>query len=281
LILEGTENVKEITSNANKNYKLCVQLATRKYRDKYGLYLIEGSKLIEEAMLCNVEIKVLFLRENYESDYGAFGNTDGASAADGIPAADGASILEVSVLKKNLFDVIAQTETSQGIIAIVEKRKYGAEEFFDKCNSGNILVLDRLQDPGNIGTLIRTADAAGYKGVICLKGTGDVFSPKVVRAAAGSLFRMPILFVDTAEEVLELVKSRGKKIVSTCFDADVDYFDVDLKTNIALLIGNEGQGLSERLITGADVKVKIPMSPSVDSLNAAVAGGILMYESLR
>ena len=114
-----------------------------------------------------------------------------------------------------------------------------------------------------------------------MKGTGDIFSPKVVRAAVGSLFRLPVLFIDTAEEALAILKTNGKKAVSTCFDAEAFYYNVDLKSDIALLIGNEGSGLSREFISGADIKVKIPMEPAVDSLNAAVAAGILMYESKK
>jgi TrmH family RNA methyltransferase len=260
--------MKEINSSANKNYKLCIQLAMRKYRDKFGLYLIEGSKAIFEAMQCNAEVVAIFLRAGYETnlevsfEYASFSQ-------------------DVYVLNDILFKNISQTETSQGIIAIVKKKTYTEENFAEACKTGNMLVLDRLQDPGNIGTMIRTADAAGYQGIICLKGTGDVFSPKVVRAAAGSIFRMPILFIETEKDLLVFVKSLGKRVVSTCFDAKIDYFDVDLKSEVALLIGNEGSGLSSELIDGSDIKVKIPMKETVDSLNAAVAAGILMYESKR
>ena len=260
--------MKEINSSANKNYKLCMQLAMKKYRDKLGLYLIEGSKAIIEAMQCDVEIVAVFLRADYAGDMDAELKGFRFSAT-------------VYVLRETLFKNIAQTETSQGIIAIVKKKDYSEREFADLCAEGNILVLDKLQDPGNIGTMIRTADAAGYKGIICLKGTGDVFSPKVVRAAAGSIFRMPILFIDTEKELLTFVKKLGKKVVSTCFDAELNYFDVDLKSNVALLIGNEGSGLSKELIYGSDIKVKIPMKETVDSLNAAVAAGIVMYETKR
>jgi len=254
--------MKEINSSANKQYKLCTQLTSKKYRDKYGLYLIEGDNLIAEAVACNVEITAVFLSHQY-----------GHAKTLAIP--------EPYILSEKLFNNIAQTETSQGIIAIVKKREDTQSAFFSHCKAGNILVLDRLQDLGNIGTMIRTADAAGYKGVIAIKGTGDIFSPKAVRAAAGSLFRMPILLFDTAAEALAALKAQGKKVIGTCFEAKADYFDVDLKSDVALLIGNEGGGLSKELMAGADVNVKIPMEPTVDSLNAAVAAGILMYESKR
>ena len=146
---------------------------------------------------------------------------------------------------------------------------------------GNFVVLDRLQDPGNIGTILRTADAAGYKLAVVMKGTADVFSPKVVRAATGSLFRMPVVFMDSEEELLEFTRAAGKKTVATCFDTDLYYYDVNLKENIALIIGNEGNGISETLIASSDVKIKIPMHGNIESLNASVAAGILMYEAVR
>ena len=230
--------------------------------------MIEGNNLIEEALGCSMDIEAIFVREDYEGidskikEYESF-------------------ISEVYALGKSLFDSIAQTETSQGIIAIVKKKDYTQDDFTRCCKSGNILVLDRLQDLGNIGTMIRTAEAAGYKGIVVIKGTGDVFSPKVVRAAAGSIFRMSILFADDAEYAITVIRAMGKKIISTCFETEINYFDVDLQNEVALLIGNEGGGLSPELIDKSDVKVKIPMEVSVNSLNAAVAAGILMYESIR
>ena len=253
-----------------------MQLATRKYRDKLGLYLIEGNNAISEAVQCDVEIVAVFVRADCKGEFAKA--SGGSQGQNGKLEAKGWYLLgNTYVLSETLFKNIAQTETSQGIVAIVKKKGYSEKEFAQLCEDGNVLVLDRLQDPGNIGTMIRTADAAGYKGVICLKGTGDVFSPKVVRATAGSIFRMPLLFVDTENELLEFVKKLGKRVVSTCFDTELNYFDADLKNNVALLIGNEGSGLSKGLIDGSDIKVKIPMRETVDSLNAAVAAGILMY----
>ena len=252
----------------------------RKYRDKLGLYLIEGSNALEEAKKCDAKIEAVFVKIDC---FDKFAKAKGSAnvLADVQVASDLGDFENAYLVNEALFKNIAQTETSQGIVAIVKKRDYSEKEFANLCKDGNILVLDRLQDPGNIGTMIRTADAAGYKGVICLKGTGDVFSPKVVRAAAGSIFRIPILFVDTETELLTLAQKLDKRVVSTCFDTELDYFDADLKNNVALLIGNEGSGLSKELIDGSDIKVKIPMQETVDSLNAAVAAGILMYERIR
>jgi len=239
-----------------------MQLASKKYRDRYGLYLIEGNNLVHEAVRHGVEIEAVFIKEGYEA-----GTLSGLTGP--------------YVLGEKLYRNIEQTETSQGIVAIVKRTEYSEADFFKECGTGNIVLLDRLQDPGNIGTIIRTAEAAGYKGLIALKGTGDIYSPKTVRAAAGSLFRLPVLFVDTPEQALNLIKAAGKKTICACTDAEVHYYDAELSENSALLVGNEGKGLCEYFTKNAEMRVKIPMDANVDSLNAGVAAGILMYECAR
>jgi len=239
-----------------------MQLASKKYRDKFGLYLIEGDNLIAEAMKQDTKVESVFIRDDRDARVG--------------PAEQ-----EPFVLNKKLFDGIALTEASQGIVAVVRKRAYTEEDFFGLCGEGNVVVLDRLQDPGNIGTVIRTAEAAGYKGLIAMKGTGDLYSPKTVRAAAGALFRLPVLFIDTPGRALETLKGAGKKIVGACMDAEICCYDADLTGGVALIIGSEGAGLCDEFRVGADLAVRIPMEAPADSLNAAVAAGILMYESKR
>ncbi len=138
-----------------------------------------------------------------------------------------------------------------------------------------------MQDPGNVGTVIRTADAAGYSGILIIKGTVDVFSPKVVRACTGSLFRMPILFVDSPNEAIQMLKDNGKKVVSTGFDTDKYYYEIDLTQNIGLVIGNEGNGICDEFKNNSDEIIKIPMFGNIESLNASVAAALLMYETMR
>ena len=254
--------MRTISSKDNKIFRLCQQLSQKKYRDKLGLYLIEGENLLEEAVKNGAEIKTVLARPDYGGCF--FGTED-----------------KVFSLDDNLFRQLAQTETSQGIIAIVAKPESSPARFLDEGGGGNFVVLDRLQDPGNIGTILRTADAAGYSLAIVLKGTADVFSSKVVRAATGSLFRMPVVFMDSVDELMEFTRAAGKKLVATCFDTDRYYYDENLKENIALIIGNEGNGISRELIEGSDLKIKIPMHGNIESLNASVAAGILMYEAVR
>ena len=187
----------------------------------------------------------------------------------------------VFVVEPKLFSELAQTETSQGIIASVKKPNLSLDEIIDKKSSGNFVVLDRLQDPGNIGTIIRTADAAGYELVVAMKGTADIFSPKVVRSATGSLFRVPIAFIENNDQLIDFAQKAGKKLAATCLDDSKFYYEEDLKENIALVVGNEGNGIDPDLIAKSDVKIKIPMHGSIESLNAAVAAAIIMYESVR
>ena len=253
--------MREISSKDNKIFRLCQQLSHKKYRDKLGLYLIEGENLLEEAVKNGAAIKTVLMCRDYRGSL--FGTEDKAFC-----------------LSDKLFEQLSQTETTQGIMAIVEKPELSPDRFLDR-GGGNFIVLDRLQDPGNIGTILRTADAAGYELAIVMKGTADVFSPKAVRAATGSLFRMPVVFMDSVDELMEFTRAAGKKLVATCFDTDRYYYDENLKGNIALIIGNEGSGISRELIECSDLKIKIPMHGNIESLNASVAAGILMYEAVR
>lgn len=254
--------MREIRSKDNKIWKRCEQLTMRKYRDRSGLYLIEGENLLDEAIRNHVRIETVLVREDCQK---------------ALPpeAADKAFLLDA-----RLFDKLAQTVTSQGILAVVAKVEVRKEDFIGLPGS-NFIVLDRLQDPGNIGTILRTADAAGYRLAILMKGTADVYAPKVVRAATGSLFRMPVVSMASTEELVEFTRAAGKKLTATCLDAQRCYYDEDLTHDIALVIGNEGSGVAPALIESSELRIKIPMQGNIESLNAAVAAGVLMYEAMR
>lgn len=254
--------MREIRSKDNRIVKRCEQLSMRKYRDQFGLYLIEGENLLAEAVKNHARIETVLLREGCQKS---------------LPSqvADRTFLVDARI-----FDKLAQTVTSQGILAIVVKEAARKEDFINLPGS-NFIVLDRLQDPGNIGTILRTADAAGYKLAILMKGTADVYAPKVVRAATGSLFRMPVVSMASAKELAEFTGAAGKKLTATCLDARRWYYDEDLTHDIALIIGNEGNGISRDLIESSDIQIKIPMQGNIESLNAAVAAGVLMYEAMR
>ena len=255
--------MKKITSRENPIYKTVCKLAKRKYRDQTGKYLLEGVKPLADAVSLGISVEMVFVREGSD------------------PFPEGISGSPVLELDQKLFDGIADTEHSQGVIAVVQKQRYDWESFSAllKGNRKNIVILDRLQDPGNMGTIIRTAEAAGYGGVLLMSGCTDVYAPKVVRAAAGSLFRMPILQEDNIEDTADRLHALQRQIVVTSLDARQYYQEADLGENIALVIGNEGRGVRQEFLDFADIKIKIPMAGSIESLNAAVAAGILMYQS--
>lgn len=253
---------KIISSKDNKIYKELVKLNQKKYRDEMGKYLVEGENLLFEAIRYGHLIDKVILREDAAFTYD-------------IKTA-------MYKLSHNLFSQVAGTKTSQGVMAVIKKKVTGISDFERLCDAkDNLVVLDRLQDPGNIGTVIRTAEGAGYRGVICIRGTADVYSPKVVRAAAGALFRVPILYISSTDELFELVKKLNKKLTVSILEGDYKYYSVNLKEGVVLVIGNEGNGCSAEIVEAADCRVTIPMAGELESLNAAVAAGILMYEAVR
>ncbi len=253
-----------ITSKNNQVYKKFQKLLAKKYRDRMGLYIIEGENLIEEAIKNGAHVEEALVRAGDESK---------------LPC--GLEQDKIFTIERNLFKELSRTETSQGIMAAVSKPEFHREDFTKNCEGKNFVVLDRLQDPGNIGTIIRTADAAGYGLVVAMKGTADLFSPKVVRAAAGSLFRVPVLFLDDEDSLIEFAKAAGKKLVATCLEDSRYYYEENLSSDIGLIIGNEGNGIRDSLMEKADIKIKIPMKGNIESLNASVAAAIIMYESVR
>ncbi len=253
----------KIASKDNSIYKLCGKLAVRKYRDAYGKYLVEGDKLVAEALKTRQKLDTVVVAE-------------GKRPPGHLPC-------RWVSMEERLFEKISQTQASQGILAIVEKAPVEEAEFLKRIQekSGNVVLLDRLQDPGNMGSILRTADAAGYSGLMAIKGTVDLYAPKIVRAAAGSLFRLPVFIAESPGHAVSILEAGGKTILATSLDAERCYYDIDMKQNIGLIIGNEGNGVSAALMDMAHHVVRIPMSGSIDSLNAAVAAGILMYESIR
>lgn len=258
--------MKEIASSDNRICRIIRQLDIKKYREKLGIYLIEGENLIEEAFKNNADIE--FIAVTY-------------SKLEYYTAMFGDGISDSFVIDDKLFRQLAHTETSQGILAAVKIPQITSMQFEEIIAGGNVVVLDRLQDPGNLGTILRTCDAAGYRGALMIKGTADIYSPKAVRAAAGSVFRIPAYYTAGAHSGVELLKRAGMQIIGTGFNTDNMYYDVDMRACTALVIGNEGNGISDEMMCLCDKTVKIPMYGSIESLNAAVAAGILIYESIR
>ena len=257
-----------ITSKDNPTYKSWTKLLKKKYRNQSGLFLVEEVNLVEEAILCNADIQAIIVREDM---------------ADALPEriANKVDIKSLYTLPKELFDKINTAETTRGVMAVIKKNTYTAEDLLRGDRSKNIVVVEKLQDPGNLGTIIRTADAAGMGGVVVLPGTVDPYSAKVLRSSAGSIYRIPVVEMDSLDVLKSFCIEREIALAVTCLDGSSDLYVSDLSKPVCIVIGNEAAGVSEEMIENADIKVRIPMYGSIESLNASVAGAIVMYEVVR
>ncbi|MBR2547226.1 MAG: RNA methyltransferase [Eubacterium sp.] len=254
-----------ITSRDSKTFKELQRLTQKKYRDREGLFIAEGPNVVDEALgQESIEVVRVFARE-------------GSGFEDHTE--------DTVILSDKLFDSIADTVTSQGVIAVIRKPDRGSAAGVLKsmAEAGrNVIVLDRLQDPGNIGTIIRTAEGAGIGAAIFIKGTCDPFSPKVVRACAGSILRLPVVFADSAEDLIGSAHDNCYSLAVTDVRNGVPYYSAGLSGDRkALVIGNEGNGVSDTFLDEADILVNIPMQGRLESLNASVAAALLMYEMAR
>ncbi len=264
--------IKEITSKDNAIFKLIKSLKVRKHRIREALFVVEGPKQVVEAETSRYDLKYLVVRQDRLGclkDYDLFDRVDRYACT-------------VISMDERLFKQISDTENNQGILAVLSYEPLSEKDFMMEVPSGsNVLVLDKLQDPGNIGTIIRTAEGAGFKGIILLKGSGDVFSPKSIRAAGGATLRMPVTMINDAAALRRLSCEFSKRLIVTDVESGLAYYDVDLSENIFLVMGNEGHGVSKEILDMADIRINIPTDGALESLNVATAGAVLMMDSLR
>lgn len=175
---------------------------------------------------------------------------------------------------------LSDTRTPQGVTALVKKQETPLEEILARDENPCLFLLENLQDPGNMGTILRTSEGAGVSGIIMNRESVDPYNPKVIRSTMGAIFRMPFVIVDDFEDVLCRLKEAGVRTFAAHLDGE-DFYRQDYRGGCAFFIGNEGNGLSENLAARADGRIRIPMKGQVESLNAAVAATVLMYETLR
>ena len=240
-----------ITSKANSVVKNAKKLHQKKYRK--SAYLIEGWHLFEEAVQAGVTIEKIFALESYREQLAAFPQT-------------------VWVSEDILLD-LADSQTPQGIVAVVHKEEVGQVDF----SQGKFLFLEDVQDPGNVGTIIRTADAAGFTGVIVSDKSADIYSLKTLRSMQGSHFHLPIYRM-SSQALLKETKEAAIPVLATTLSKDsVDYRELPPIENFVLVMGNEGQGISPLMAESADQLVHISMKGQAESLNVAVAAGILIF----
>ena len=186
---------------------------------------------------------------------------------------------EKFIVPDKLFSEISDTENPQGILAVLKIETHSIDEI--KLRNNFILVLDSIQDPGNLGTIIRTADAAGVDGVVLSRGCVDLYNPKVLRATMGSIYHVPVYYNEDINNTVKVLKQNGSTVYAAHLDGINNYFDMDMKRKIVIIIGNEANGISEEVVRIADHLVKIPIIGSSESLNAAIAASLIMYEAVR
>ena len=258
----------EITSLKKPIIKEIKSLYRKKDRWENRLFLMEGIKIIEEAISNNVNLKYIVL------------NSTLLSTKEGQKFCDGnSSFKNLIKVPDNIFKEICDTDNPQGILAVGEFRISLLDHDADIRSS--YLFLDGLQDPGNIGTIIRSCDAFSFPGIVLGENCVDPYNPKVVRATMGSIFRAPIYYTNNSIDALESLKNKNYKIYATSLMGSVPNYKIDYNEKHVIIIGNESRGVDERIIKMADKLIKIPMPGKSESLNAGVAASIIMYEAMK
>ncbi len=243
-----------ISSVSNPKIKNVRELLERpRARKKAGAFVIEGIRIFNETP-CEL-IREVFLSETFH----------------GLNPEIRGELVSDEVFKK-----LSDTKTPQGIMAVVKQPEHDTEELLNR-GKALFLVLDGIQDPGNLGTMIRTAEAAGASAVIMSPDTADIYSPKVVRATMGSIYRLPCIYSTDLAATISLMKKKGVSFYAADLSGNEYFHETDYEEKSAVIIGNEGNGISGEILALSDIRVKIPMEGQTESLNAAVAAALMMY----
>lgn len=259
-----------ITSNSNAKVKQIIQWRD-KSRDRRndGVFLVEGVKMFEEAP-----------EDGILEVYVAETAIQKLTAVQDKPITDKLNRHAFITVKDDVFVRMSDTQTPQGIITVMRRREYDADQMLSSENP-LLVVLETLQDPGNLGTIIRTGEGAGVTGIIMNSKTVDIYNPKTIRATMGSIYRVPFAYVDDLDTLMVKLKEKGIHTYAAHLEG-TDYYDnLSFRQPTAFLIGNEGNGLTRELAKRAERYLKIPMEGQVESLNAAIAASLLMYEAHR
>lgn len=253
-----------ITSSSNQQMKNITALMKKaKNRREQGLFVVEGKKMFEEVpreWLENVYVSESFLKE--------------ANATELLAGTS------YEIVSDSVFKSISDTQTPQGILCLVRMPRYELSELL-RGKDTHLLILESIQDPGNLGTMLRTGEGAGITGVIMNRTTVDLFNPKTIRSTMGSIYRVPFFVSDDLGEVMEVLNEAGITVYAAHLKGRKQYDEPCYCSGTAFLIGNEGNGLSDDLAAKADAYIRIPMAGQVESLNAAISASLLMYEVNR
>lgn len=268
------ETLERIESASNSKAKLVIKLHNHKYRKEEGLFVADGIRLVEMAVEAKWPVKFAMLSDQAVSNERALAIVDKLQERG----------CKVYGITKELYHKLSDTVNGQGILLVAGQRIFTWQELL-RCPRGDaplLAVLDGIQDPGNAGSIIRTADALGCSGVVCLKGTVDLFSDKVVRSSMGSIFNVPFLDNVSRDVFIDVCHDNEVNMVATALDQlAMKHYLAEYNSPTAIILGNEGNGISPEIIEAADRKVYIPMSGKAESLNVATAAAIVLYEANR
>ncbi len=270
------KNLQIITSAANPIIRLTSAVVhTQRRAAKEGLFTVEGLRLAEMAAVSDWQIRHALVTERALTGERTRALVE-LLVERGIPAA---------LVTENIFATLAETDSPQGILLLVERRKTQNLADLPEGRDGEepplYIALDRVQDPGNVGTILRTADAVGVTGVILLRGSADIYSGKVVRATMGSLFHVSFVTGVTAAELAGFAQQEGLQFLVTSCDASAEtHFSADFRRGSIIVFGNEANGVSEEILTVSQ-HIYIPMRGAAESLNVATAATAVLYEALR
>ena len=258
--------MQSISSKENELIKHIKKLKDKKERDISNEYVIEGIKLIQEAIQENVNIKQIIV-------------CDDCDKTESMPKDLMYEIAKYDCIyvTKKIFKYISEVQEPQGILAVIEKNNLDREIDYSQ---DIIVALDDVQDPGNLGTILRTVDSIGLTQIIVSKGTADSYNPKVVRSTMGAIFRIKIIECEDLEKTLKEIKKHKFKVVVTSLQTENSIYEINYNKKV-IVIGNEAKGVEKNIQELADEKIKIPMLGKTESLNASVATGIVLYEYVR
>lgn len=278
-----------ITSAANKGIKnVMLLLSKAKERRKQKVFVAEGIKMFLEAPVSGISQVYLSEQLAEELETGAsfdmgeekpFGK-EGAALSDKLYSVKQSGRALVGIVKTDIFNKMCDTKTPQGILCVVSMPEYHLDEMLE-TDEGLFLILEDIQDPGNLGTMVRSGEGAGLSGIIMSSHTVDIFNPKTIRATMGSIYRVPFIYTDDLADAVRTVKNAGIKTYAAHLAGKTAYDKENYRGASAFLIGNEGNGLSRETADLADLYVRIPMLGEVESLNAGVAAALFMYEAAR
>lgn len=256
-----------ISSTANPQLKHLMKLQEKgSLRKEEGVFVCEGKKMFQEILQYGRESLVkAYFSESYRRE----------AEKEGI-----LEQIDYETVTDSVFREASQTVTPQGVLAIVKQPSYTLEQMLSG-EQFRLLLLENLRDPGNLGTILRTAEGAGMNGVVLNRESVDIFNPKVIRSTMGAIYRVPFLYTEDFNQLLKQLKHRGVTLYAAHLAGSVEYDEPDYPAKTAILIGNEAKGLTEEAANLADARIRIPMEGKLESLNAGVAAAIVMYETKR